>query len=121
MKHAISTRWVANPNRGCSHSPQKIIQSSYEYFIHDQNWRILCSLNGHIGPRIMFLIIEPGMVIMIIIERGVGFEPSNPISCKHESFWYPFLKPHLITTYHSNIGVQSKKSNRIRYILPHAA
>ena len=73
------------------------------------------SLNGHIGPRIMFLIIEPGMVIMIIIEPGVGFEPSNPISCKHVSFWYPFLKPHL-TTYHSNIGVQSKKSNRIRYI-----
>ena len=36
MKHAISTRWLANINRGCvcfSHS----FWSSYEYLIHYQS------------------------------------------------------------------------------------
>ena len=28
------------------------------------------SLNGHIGPRIMFLIIEPGMVIISLLSVG---------------------------------------------------
>ena len=35
MKHATSTRWFTNPNRGRSHFPCNL-QSSYEYFIYYQ-------------------------------------------------------------------------------------
>ena len=46
------------------------------------------------------LIIEPRMVII--------FWTGNPISFKHISFWYLFLKRHQ-TTYHSDMGVLSRK------------
>ena len=36
MKHAISTRWLANPNQGANYFPL-ISRSSYEYTIHYQS------------------------------------------------------------------------------------
>ena len=44
--------------------------------------------------------------IMLIIESIMvnNLWATSPISFKHVSFWYPFLKPHLIM-HHSNIGV----------------
>ena len=36
MKYANSPRWLANPNKGCSHFPHNF-QSSYEYLIHCQS------------------------------------------------------------------------------------
>ena len=38
LKHAISTRWLANPHQGCNHIPHNF-WSSYDYLIH-----------FHVGP-----------------------------------------------------------------------
>ena len=47
MKHVISMRWLANPNRGHSHFSHEI-WSSCEYFIQAQS-EDSHSLNGQIG------------------------------------------------------------------------
>ena len=95
MKHAISARWLANPNQASSQFLHDF-WSLFEYLVHYQSedW-FLCSLGVHIGSPIM-LTIEPRMSRM--------FWARNSISFKHKSFWCQ-LDPHL-TTYHSNRGVQ---------------
>ena len=83
MKHAMSTKWLANPNRGHSHFPHDF-WSSYEYLNSLSKWRFFCSLNGHI-VTLMTLIVEPRMFIL--------FWTRSPTSFKHMmSLWYPFFE-----------------------------
>ena len=102
LKHAISTRRLANSSWGCSHFSCKF-QSSFEYFRSLSMWRFSCSLNGHRGLPTM-LTIEPRMIII--------FGAPSSISFKHLSFWIPFLEPHL-TTSHSNICVQLREVTKL--------
>ena len=90
----MSTRWLANPSRGCRCFPHHSWRS-YEYLIHCQtedscaHWMVMYTLP-------IMLTIEPRMVTI--------FWACSPISFRHKSFWSLFLEPHL-TTYPSNIGV----------------
>ena len=96
MKHAISAKWLANPNHAHSHLPCKfseLIWISYSL----SKWRFSYSLSDHIDPSQLMLTIEPRMVSI--------FWARSPISLEHISFWCPFLDTHL-TIYYSNIFVQ---------------
>jgi hypothetical protein len=42
MKHKISKRWFANPNRDCSHFHHNF-RSSYKYLIHYQRGGDFCA------------------------------------------------------------------------------
>jgi hypothetical protein len=90
VRHAITTRWLANPNRG-KHTFSHNLWSSCEHLIHYQGEDFCAQIN----PSIM-LIFELRMVI-IFLARSLIFS-------KHMSYWYMLLEPHL-TAYHSNIGV----------------
>lgn len=46
--HRAYETWVVDPDQGCSHYPNGF-WSSYDYRIHCQSERLLCSLIGHIG------------------------------------------------------------------------
>ena len=74
IKYLISTRWLANPNWGCSHFPQ-IPWSSYDYLIRHQSED---SHAHHILTKV-----PP---IMLTIESRKVFWACSPISFKHMSF-----------------------------------
>ena len=57
MKHTMSMRSFANPNRGPSHLPRNF-RSSYEYLIHYQSEDSCVLLTGHIGHIPIMLTIE---------------------------------------------------------------
>ena len=84
---------MISPNHARSHLPHNF-WSSYQNIIHFHKWRFLCSLSGHKDPPIT-LTIECRFVNLF--EHIL-----QPI---YMSFWCPFLDP-LLTTDHSNIGVQ---------------
>ena len=94
MKHLISARWLTNRNCAPSHLLHNS-QSSYEYLLHCQKWRLLCSLSGHIGPPIM-LAIEPRMIS--------NFEHVIQ-SLLNICFFCLFLHSQL-TTYYANLSLQ---------------
>jgi hypothetical protein len=107
MKHAISMKWVAHPNRGYSHFPHDF-ESSYEFLNSLWKWRFLCSLNGHV-VTLMTLIVEPRMFIL--------FWTRSPTSFKHiMSLWYSLLKPHQITCHSLRYRCSNKKSSWIRVV-----
>ena len=95
MKHANSARWLANPNRACSHLPRNF-WTLCEFFIQYQ--RSSCSLSGHIDPPPIMLTIEFRPVSL--------FWAHSPITSKRLCSWCPLLDPHL-TTYRWNIGVKN--------------
>jgi hypothetical protein len=74
MKHAISTRWFTNPNRGRNHFPHNL-QSSYEYFIYNQgenpcvNYCLQGSCGHPIGPDVIGLkvVIEKSEKVVKVI------------------------------------------------------
>jgi hypothetical protein len=63
IKCVISTRWLANPNWGLSHSPHTYFLELIRISYSSSKWWFSCLLNGHIGPPSM-LAIEPRMVII---------------------------------------------------------
>ena len=62
MKHAISARWLANPNQGFSHFPHNC-WNLYEYLILYQT-EDLCAHEMVIWVVPIMLTIEPRMVII---------------------------------------------------------
>ena len=84
MKHVLSTTWLANWSQGHSHFRHNF-QRSYEYLIHyHQQWRFLCSLNGHILPPSTPP--PPQLCWLLSLQWLSYLEHCDPISFKHVSF-----------------------------------
>jgi len=69
------------------------------FIIHMKNFMLIKWSYRSLPPPIMLTIMPKKIFI---------FLACIPISFKHMSFWYSFLKGHLIT-YHSNIGDLKRK------------
>lgn len=98
MKHATSTRWLDNPNWGCSHFPLNFWSSIGYVFKYQSD----CSC-AH--DRSYIIIYVPPIKLTIELRIIVIFWTHGPISFEHMFICYMFLKPHQLT-YNSNIGVR---------------
>ena len=63
MEHAISTRWLANPNPGWNNFPQ-IFEKNMNILYHYQSERVSCSLKWSYSQFPMMLTIDLDMVII---------------------------------------------------------
>jgi hypothetical protein len=71
----MRARWLANPHQGHIHFPHKF-RSSCEYILIIIKVKILCSLNGHIGP-------PPPIILTTKRRIVVVFSTCNQTSFKH--------------------------------------
>ena len=102
VKHTPSTRWLANPNQGCSHFHHNF-GSSYEYLIYINKVKIHVLIKWSYRP--------PHLCLLLSLELLSYFEHS-PIFFNHMSFWYLFLELHS-ATYHSNTGARIRSITRL--------
>ena len=91
---AISMRWLANPNQGCTRFSHNFGAHKNDLFIIKVKILVLVKWWHWSLPTT--LTIEPRIINIIWACK--------PIPFKHVSFWYLFMEAHL-TTYHSNTFV----------------